>query len=192
MEKYQFCLINRYPNLYNIIRADPLKPRRSRSYSAPDNTPCCRDDAFFFHLAVSRRCVPSPGVAADGRAILHGILYVRFGRFHENERHERRKAPGTVGADRRKALPRSSVRRVSHGRVNRRAPGNARDGATTGRKDDAEARTNKGRDPAGNPARTDVLPNAPRLRVAETKSALMKPSPSRSLFFSTLPPVVDS
>jgi len=134
---------------------------------------------FLFSGVATLRAFPR--CRRDGRAILYDILYdsaVRFGRFHENRRHERRKAPGSVGADRRKALPRSSVRRVSHGRVNRRAPGNVRDGATTGRKDDAKARTNKGRDPAGNPARTnertngwtdgrtdgrtDVLPNAPR------------------------------
>lgn len=113
---------------------------------------------FFFLFSGVATLRAFPRCRRDGRAILYDILYdsaVRFGRFHENGRHGRRKAPGSVGADRRKALPRSSVRRVSHGRVNRRAPGNVRDGATTGRKDDAEARTNKGRDPAGNPTRTD-------------------------------------
>lgn len=103
---------------------------------------------------------PNNGHVATVRLFLSGVATLRAGRFYTTfyttsasgvstrtgDTRERRKAPGSVGADRRKALPRSSVRRVSHGRVNRRAPGNVRDGATTGRKDDAEARTNKGRE----------------------------------------------
>jgi len=115
------------------------------------------------------------GVAASTVARHPIRVPPRFGRFHENEQHERRKAPARPApiGERRCPSPRSSVRRVSHGRVNRRATGNVRDGgATTGRKDATpeRERANEGRDPAGNPARTDELSIAPRLRAAETNS----------------------
>jgi len=150
-----------------------------------------------FSAVSRRRCILSSPPVSDGQT----THYTSRRPLRAFPRERATQAALSAGADRRKALPRSSVRpsrfpwprksprawkcsRQCDDRAEGRRRECANDERTNERtRGETQLETRRGR--------TDELSIAPRLRAAETKSALMKLSPSRSRSLLSCP-IVDS
>jgi len=145
-----------------------------------------------FYFTVSRRCVSSLGVAA-----MVGRFYTTFYTTPPSASGvSTRTVDMSVGkprARRRSAKGVAPIIRPSRFPWPRKSPRAWKRSRRCDDREEGRSANEQGERPSWKPSadgRTDVFPNAPRLRVAETKSALMKLSLSRSLFFP--PCLVDS